>query len=370
MVTYKIKLPKGEVTIDQLLQVMEVMGLNPILHNNSIEVESFTTEDSAYGNLEFDTSVLGGSVRQKKGVASVRFNPKTRVIEGGLQLAIDSWGIDSRVDEMTQNMGQALKDLLTIVNKVTEASRKTTVRIPGLTAAEVTELFLELGGRMATKSIVEGGIGNEHLPNLATTYLNRRQALTQSRVPAAKAKQPQLTDLLQIAAQPKKFTVTIPTRSGRTEMKLGYVPPVASLKDVHGGVEVTLPEVFLAECKKQLQNVERLGLGIRATRELAEKHRGSEKPVPIVQVSNEGELTRFDFHWEKLVETSPLSETAQERIAQRADAVQKGEVNVSQEEAQMLIAKTEKPNTINTSALRDQVITQAREAGIAQFVYA
>lgn len=370
MVIYKIKLPKGEVTIDQLLQVMEVMGLNPILHNNSIEVESFTTEDSAYGNLEFDTSVLGGSVRQKKGVASVRFNPKTRVIEGGLQLAIDSWGINSRVDEMTQNMGQALKDLVETINKVAEATKKTTFTIPGLTAEEVTQVFLALGGRMATRDLVEGGTGNEHLPNLAASYLHRRQKLIRSRTPATETPEANLTDLLQIGSKPKVFNVEVPAPGGRKLIKLGYVPPVAAIKKVKGGVEVTLPEIFLPGCEQQLENVRRLGLALRATEAQAKQHVGTGKPIPHVEV-NKGSLAKFQIDWEKpAVPTSPLSTTAQEAFAERAAAIKSGEVQVSLEEQMSIMAQAETPAPISTAALKDQVITQARDAGIAQFVYA
>ena len=371
MVTYRVPLPKGVVTIDQLLQVMEAMGLKPTLHDGITEIDSFTEQDSAQGNLTFDTSVLGGSARQQTGVASVKYNSKTRVLESGLDLAIDSWGVSTGADSLARDMGQALKDLIATISKVAEATKETTFTIPGLTTEEVTEMFLALGGRMATRKLVEGGTGNEHLRNLASSFLNRRQKLTQSRTATSATAKANLTNLLQIAAEPKLFNVNIRRADGQTVMiRLGYVPPVAAIKKVKGGVEVTLPEIFLPGCRQQLENVRNLGLALRATEAQAKQHAGTGKPVMHVEV-NKGSLVKFQIDWEKaVIPTSPLSKKAQDAFAERAAAIKSGEVQVSLEEQMSILAQAEKPATISTEALKDQVIAKARDAGIAQFVYA
>ena len=368
MISYKVKMPRGQITIDQLLQIMDAMGLKPQLHDTNVEVESFTKEDSARGNLEFNTSVLGGGWRQQTGVATVNYNKETRIIEGSLQLEIDSWGVEGRVNDLATNLSNSLSNILKTITKVAEASKQTYFRIPGLTTYEVKEMFAALGGRMASQELIEGGQDNEHHSNLASTYLNRRQMAKQQQVSKSeKNSQQNLSDLLQISNKPKKFTITIPSPNGNIEMKLGYIPPVAEIREIKGGVEIILPEIFLPDCKQQLENMRNLGIALRAAEAQAKQHVGNSNPITHIEIQK-GTLTTFKIDWEKPAENG-LSQTAQDRIAQRAQAVQDGKVIVSDEQ-RVLIAKSSKPKSINTDALKQQVIKQAQEAGISHFVYA
>ena len=366
MVGYDIALPKGAVTIDQLLEVMEAMGLEPKLHSSQETVDSYTEQDSASGNLTFDTSVLGGVARQRDGVANVQFDRETRVVIGALTLHIDSWSVPGRTNQMADKMGEHLATLIEAINRAAEASKQTTVVLPGITVREAKEIALALGGQMATHELVSGGEAGIGLPNLAESYLNRRAAMHARKAQTTAG----ATDLLQIGGKAKIFSVDIRGRGGRKSMQIGYVPPVASFRKVSNGVEVTLPEIFLPECRTQLDNIRNLGLALRATETQARQHVGAGMPVTHVRVDKAGVLRDFHIDWEK--PAAKEAPTLQEqRVAEREAATASPLAFAKGPKAATTdITPREELATISVAALQEGVIRQVREAGIKQFVYA
>lgn len=369
MVGYDIALPKDVVTIDQLLEVMEAMGLKPKLHGQTQTVDSYTVQDSASGNLTFDTSVLGGISRQREGVANVQFDPKTRVVVGGLTLHIDSWSVQGTTEKMAKHMGEHLASLIEAINSAAEASKQTKLVLPGITVREAKEIALALGGQMATHELISEGEAGIGLPNLAESYLNRRVAVHARKAQGTSAAG--ATDMLRVGGKAKVFSVEIKGRAGRKSLKIGYVPPVASFRQVGNGVEVTLPEIFLPECRTQLDNIRNLGLALRATETQARQHVGAGKPVTHVRVDKAGVLRDFHIDWEKPAQKTASPSLQEQRVAEREAATAAPLVFAKTPKASQLeIAPTEELATISVAALQEGVIRQAREAGIKQFVYA
>lgn len=365
MVGYDIALPEGNVTIDQLMEVMEAMGLKPRLHNQAQTVDSYTVQDSASGNLTFDTSVLGGISRQRDGVADIRFDPKSRALIGSLTLHIDSWSVQGTTEKMAVKMGQHLASLIEAINSAAEATKQTTVILPGISVQEAKQIALALGGQMATQELVSGGEAGIGLPNLAESYLNRRAAMHARKAQATAG----ATDLLRIGGKAKVFSVDIRGRGGCKSIKIGYVPPVASIRKVGNGVEVTLPEIFLPECRTQLDNIRNLGLALRATETQAMQHVGAGKPVTHVRVDKSGVLRDFHIDWEK--PAAKVAPTLQEqRVAEREAAIAPLAFAKVTKAASSNVTPQEELATISVVALQEGVIRQAREAGIKQFVYA